>query len=760
MVDGDYSANLSRPQGRSEYAIIFRHPARRDEVTGRLGRRVRRGLGTRDNAEAERFRDELNQLLADPKFHDPAARAEAERRFTPRIVDIFYGEMVAEEIDCFALRNKEIPLPPREPGGYRHVLFLGTTGAGKTTLVRQIIGTDPLEERFPSTSTSKTTIHDTEIILDDGPWRAVVTFVSRDETREHLNECISEAVRRISRNDGVSNDTVLRYLLQHVNQRFRFNYILGNGPKSAQSYSDFDDEDQEFGDAKKLLFDKELGAIDLAKTDAILDQSLTQLRELASSIKNRLQAELEPDDEEGDQSAFDELFEEQLDDILRNEGIFYTISDALMDEIEKRFETLAPSAVTNTREGWPQTWKGEWPINKRREFIESVSRFSSNYQQQYGFLLTPLVNGVRVAGPFSPTWMDGRQPKLVLFDGEGLGHTPRSSSSISTGVSRRIDAADTVLLVDNATQPMQAAPHAAMREIVATGNGRKLIFVFTHFDGIQGDNFANADEKFSHVRASVENVLSSFKDLGPYAERILRERLDTTCFFLANLQERHLESASAGRGTIRQIQKLLNSIDQATDRPEISQAHPVYDIKELNVSILSAAGAFHEIWKILLGLENKPGFTKEHWTRIKALSRRLAVLGVDEYDSLRPVADLRQKLQDRIYLFVQNPLRWEGCEPSDEEKENKYNALADNLGRRLLDLSTRRVWHRPIDKWQEAYDESGKGSTFVRAEMIGNDIYVSAAPVSDTTPSGRNQLLEEVVAEFRSAAEDVGALLR
>lgn len=89
MKPRNYSASLSQSQGWSGYSIIFRHPARRDEATGRPGIRVRRGLGTRDKVEAERLRDELNHLLADPRFHDPAARAEAEWRFDPRIVDIF-----------------------------------------------------------------------------------------------------------------------------------------------------------------------------------------------------------------------------------------------------------------------------------------------------------------------------------------------------------------------------------------------------------------------------------------------------------------------------------------------------------------------------------------------------------------------------------------------------------------------------------------------------------------------------------------------
>ena len=93
-------------------------------------------MGTRDQAEAKELRDELNRLLADPKYRDPAARAEAEQRFDSRVVEIYSDKMIPEEFDFRGLRDGAVPLPSRDPNGYRHVLLLGTTGAGKTTLLR------------------------------------------------------------------------------------------------------------------------------------------------------------------------------------------------------------------------------------------------------------------------------------------------------------------------------------------------------------------------------------------------------------------------------------------------------------------------------------------------------------------------------------------------------------------------------------------------------------------------------------------------
>ena len=64
---------------------------------------------------------------------------------------------------------------------------------------------------------------------------------------------------------------------------------------------------------------------------------------------------------------------------------------------------------------------------------------------------------------------------------------------------------------------------------------------------------------------------------------------------------------------------------------------------------------------------------------MKALSRRLAMGREDQYDTLRPIADLRKELAERIYVFVQNPLRWKGPEPSDDQKQHCFDAFAENL---------------------------------------------------------------------------------
>jgi hypothetical protein len=154
------------------------------------------------------------------------------------------------------------------------------------------------------------------------------------------------------------------------------------------------------------------------------------------------------------------------------------------------------------------------------------------------------VNGIRVAGPFLPSWAQ-ELPRLVLFDVEGLGHTPESATSVPTSVTRRLDDIDAVLLVDSAAQPMQAAPDVVMRSIVRTGHSSKLLFCFTHMDSVVGDNLGHSpSRKQQYVLASAENVLSTIgQQLGPFAERSLRQRLRVGSFFLADIN-RELDAKS------------------------------------------------------------------------------------------------------------------------------------------------------------------------------------------------------------------------
>ncbi|WP_456507317.1 hypothetical protein [Arthrobacter sp. TE12232] len=744
-----YTASKSRSKGREFWAVIFRHPGRIDPNTNELGRRVRRGLGTPNEYEADRLVEQLNELLASQPMWGPAARSIAAMKYDERVVEIFYDGLESTRTDFSGIRDSILRLPTLDEG-YPRVLLLGTTGAGKTTVVRQLLGTDPSTERFPSTSTAKTTIAETELIIGgSSEFSAVVTFSTHDEIVDSLSENVVEAAIAVF--NGKSDEEVQRKLLDHLNQRHRFSYILGRGvAATGVEDDDYDDDEDEPSD---VVDDSVFDGIDMAATAVVLRECTDKLKSIVGKRTEYVRAQLEPSSD--DERTITELIEDEIQNQLHEAPEFHQIVDKLMDEMELRFDHLDAHQLKRNRQGWPVSW--HWSTGDRASFIKTIMRFSSNQASLFGTLLTPLVNGIRVAGPFKPTWTTDT-PTLVLIDGEGLGHTPGSASTLSTSVAKQVESVDAVVLVDNAQQPMQAAPLAAMKSLAVSGNAKKLHLLFTHFDLVKGQNMPSFTQKEEHVLASAENVLSSLgNELGPVGERALRKRLETARYFVGNIHERLDGEKKSQKRTRAQLDALLLSIQQGTPVLATGLGKPIYDRMHLSIAVSEAAQAFHRKWRALLGLKAQAENPKEPWQRIKALTRRLASGMDDHYDTLMPVADLRNQLQTQVFVMLQRPVSWVSSEPSEDEKQAVIENASNAVTKRLFALTERRLVTDVQPAWSDAYLLSGAGSTFERARRIANDVYDRAVPVPTAAATlDQNKFLTEIADLLTEVSEEVG----
>ncbi len=693
---------------------------------------MRRGLGTSDEAEAQAMVEEMNTILGDQTWWNAAKRAEAELRFAKQIIEAFYDEIQAGRDDPESLRESHIRLPNKDDG-YSRVLFVGTTGAGKTSLLRQLIGSDPEEDRFPATGSAKTTIADIEVIQAEGEFEAAVTFFTEFQTQANIEECVTAAALAAYENAPI--DKIANCFLNHRDQKFRLSYLLGSWRKAAAS-----DEQDEFSfdtEEEPRVFDDEaaLSEEQRAAHRQMLEQYLARIGKLSASVVSELTAELGVDAKAGsaDREAAQQLIEENFEAQLSQLEAFHELVQDILEDVRSRFDLIEAGELLRRRSGWPELWL--FTTEDRAEFIRHIRWFSSISWRQFGRLLTPLVEGIRVRGPLFPEFAEG-PAKVAFIDGQGLGHKPDSSPSVSvtTRVTKRFGQVDVILLVDNAQQPMQAAPLSVLRAVASSGHQGKLAIAFTHFDQITGENLPGASEKRAHVMASVLNALSSLRDvLGASVVKTIEQGLDSRCFMLGGV-DRQLTKirGRAGDYMKEQLTNLMGFFEAAIAPPPTAEAGPIYDPTGIGFAVQEAVAKFQGPWLARLGMGTYEGFSKEHWGRVRALNRRIADERDDyEYDTLRPVADLVTQLRESISRFLNTPINWTKPPQDEQEEQSAIAHIRRAVDIAIHELAVKRLVADHLDEWRDGYKLRGTDSTTRRAATIRR-IYDAAAPLPDT----------------------------
>ncbi|WP_131114047.1 hypothetical protein [Lichenihabitans psoromatis] len=721
MAERRYTASKTKAQGRPGWSISFRHPLRND-TNGKPGLKMRRGLGTTDDAEAERLASEMNAILADPAWWNATKQSEAARLFSAPVVAAFYDEIQAGWPDPWAIREDRIPLPTADDG-YSRVMLVGTTGAGKTSLLRHLIGSDPERDRFPSTSTAKTTVSDIEVVLADGGFSAVVTFFSEFWVRANLEECVADACSAVW--ERADAERIAERLLNHRDQRFRLTYTLGSWAAESHVVDENDWDFEPSVAAPPIEDERAIGDDERDANTRMLQSFVDRIRALSGRVAEALSLERDTDVLRLAGSERDEaqgVFEERLQD----DDDFDALIHDIMDEIRRRFDGIRAGTLHHHQSGWPATWVLDEA--DRDAFIRQIRWFSSNYAPQFGRLLTPMVEGIRVRGPLFPTFTQSR-PRLVLLDGQGLGHTPDVSASITTQITRRFADVDAILLVDNAQQPMQASALAVVRSAAASGHQQKLGIAFTHFDHVKGVNLPTFASKRAHVMASVANGLTALRDvLGAPIVRSIERSIDRQCFMLGALDQ---PSDKLPQGVKSELGRMLAFFETAIEPEPAIAVHPVYHPDGLILAVQGAARAFRRPWAARLGLGSHESVPKEHWARIRALNRRIAGEIGNEYDTLRPAADLLGRLTEEVSRYLDHPAAWEPRHPDEDEAEAVLSQIRRQVARDVTELAARRLIQEPLRDWRNAFEVSGKGSTFDRAQRI-SAIYERGAPIAST----------------------------
>lgn len=732
-MPGPFTASVRENPGRQFLIVDFRHPLKTD-ANNRRGKKMRKGLGTSDRAEAERLVAQLNELLRDEALWSLGARPEAARRgYDERVLEIFYAELEPASRSAKALREDTLPFPARDTGYSRHLL-LGVPGGGKTTLKRQLIGSHPKTDAFPATSVNRTTTFPIETIFRDGEYAAVVTFLSEHETRFEIEESVSAAIIRAATD---SIERTAKDFLEQSDMRFRLKYTLGD-----YTADEREDEDP-YADPEQDDIEDEEPTAEEDGHHAIIDGFVQriwalarQYRKLVETAHGALDA-MDADDRSG---ALD-LIQAEAEDTDEYAGI---VSDVL-EEIRDRFSIVTQGRYEKTTTGWPRLWRLD--TSSRREFFSGLRFFAGISATRWGRLLTPLVNGIRIAGPFRPTWAE-HTPPLVVIDTEGLGHKAGASADLPDHVVGMFNDVDSIVLVHSAKSAMDFSVGKALEALVSAGQTKKTVVAFTHMDEVHGPNLrgrAKNEHAFSNLRNIVENQLA--KSLPSEVVRFVTDHLEQNVFYLGKLND------STPVPAYPELRRLLMRLEQRAPKPKRAVAFPRYNTDHLVLSIREAAEAFRLPWRARLGLESHPNESSYAWQSIKAMTRRYAE-GFDDGYPLRPASNLLTSLSIAISRFLETTTSWDG-DPTPEEKRETIDAIKAKVSTSLTRLSARRLREQPQPQWQTAYGYRGAGSTRDRRNTV-EGIYARWVPIpTGASDMDAEEFLDDVKGKVLDAIDEV-----
>jgi hypothetical protein len=481
-----------------------------------------------------------------------------------------------------------------------------------------------------------------------------------------------------------------------------------------------------------------------------LREYLSRVKDIAKTVSESTEKNLgslaeqtSPDDK----SAWLELFS---DDLYSSEE-FSKLALDIKDSVEQRFDSIA-NGLERSSTDWPRLWS--FKCENREEFLRQVRWFSDNHFSRFGKLLTPLVEGIRVSGPFRPMSAKIQGPgPFVLIDGQGIGHTADSVSSIPTRVTSRFTDLDMILLVDSVKHPLQAAPMSLLRAVASAGYSNKLAVAFTHVDLLRGDIFKTASQKRSHVLASIANTTTSLRQtLGAPVAAALERQLEENFFLLGGLDK---EIADIPAGIISELSKLLEKMKASKQPDPLIEVHPIYATQGLESALRDAVESFLRPWEARLGKTSRDGIRKEHWTRVKALSRAIAN-GKDGYQELLPVSDLIARFQEEITRWLNSPADWRGAPVPEDEQTAAIDSIRRLVYEELHKLANDRLISQRHADWIAAYLLSGKGSTIPRTEAIWRIYQLAAPPINSAMDKQARDFLARIVRIVRKAVEETG----
>lgn len=303
----------------------------------------------------------------------------------------------------------------------KRIYLLGSTGAGKTSIVKHIIGTAALN--FPAITQSRTTLATTEYVIKrDFPFKTTIILKSKDDLLISIEELIQESIQKALENKRLYDiDYISEKLQESSDERFRLRYMI--------------DSDS----LKNHAINISKNIIPLLANKNLNDETLFSDTEVVLEITD--------------------------------------LKNSLLKEIENNFYSICNNGYKLFSDK-PYYIENIFDKNK---FIQKNKELLKN---EFGSI-SLLVDYVRIEGNLLADWLDNRLEFVLIDGEGIAHSLQEKRDTLSTRHYDYFNFCDQILLVEKGDDPFISGGQAAIETILLNGYKNKFKLIFSKVDKVE-----------------------------------------------------------------------------------------------------------------------------------------------------------------------------------------------------------------------------------------------------------------------------------
>lgn len=432
--------------------------------------------------------------------------------------------------------DKVLPVPVNLPKIY----LLGDAGAGKTTIIRQMLGTTEL--RFPSVRRTRTTIAVTEYVVSKEPsFKAAVVFKPVEEIERYIKEILEDAIikgYKAFKTQQLNEDDLIAYLEESPDQRFRLKFMVN--------------------EASRRVIAKEL--------------SENLFPKLSVWINNNFP------NESDDNTAI--VIDLALGDGLRTD--IKAVEEKIFEIIKNKVSNVCSQLL------YPHAEHYEFENSDLNTFVKMIKPLLDAEEGS----ISPVIERARIRGNIIASWLPN-DIEFVFIDGEGIGHDIREAGK-SILSSRHFDyfyTSDSIMLVEDSERSFIGGGKSAIVALAKHGYLSKTSIVFSKLDKIDGQR----PEQIQEVNRGLRNLINAISEDDETS--INQDKIDVHYVAQMNLDEPDEDTKNEIRNLLQQIKTDAQKVKPAFVRPQ-------YDFELLAPFLDKATTDFRQLWDKYLSNES------------------------------------------------------------------------------------------------------------------------------------------------------------